>query len=374
MKICIDGLGAACLKGTGIYTHTFEMVNNLLKIYPQSQYKIIWDQRPLISKWEKYKNIEFVDFNINRRENDYTSLNEYILNHNITLYHSPNNGFSMINKRKCKNIMTVHDLIPISHREYGDEKYIQNFMNVFPKAIENSDIIIAVSHFIKEELMDYLQVSEEKIKVIYPGCSEIFKPIEEGVWKGFLKKKYNIKGDFLLYAGSIHKRKNLNILLEVFHEVKKYIKSLKLVIVGKNDEKREEYYWQMRALSRYLGIDDDVIYTGIVDYLDMPYFYNGAKCIVNLSDYEGFPLTTIEGMACSKAVICSNTSSFKEILGDGIIMIDPKDKVLIKDMLLEVIRDDNYRRELGERGKEYAKKFQWEETIKKLVKIYESIA
>lgn len=374
MKICIDSLAVNHLHGTGLYSYNFELLNNLFEIYPQPKYELIWENNEIISRWEKYKNINYANLNLNRIKNNYSNIEEYIKNNNINIYHSPNNGFSIPFNKNCKQVITVHDLIALTDSEYVDKKYLMKFNDIFPNSVEKSDKIIAVSDFVKKELTNHFKNCESKIEVIYPGCSNIFRPIEKEKSKSFLKDKYNIKDDFLLYAGSIHKRKNLDKLIKAFKEVKKYNKDLKLLIVGKNNEKREEYYLNLKKLSKDLFIEDSVIFTGLVDYKDMPYFYNSSTAVLNLSDYEGFPLSSIEAMSCKKAVICSKTSSFEEVLGKGSILINKNDISIIKDVILETVNNEEYRNDIENKGKIQSQKYKWDTSNKKLVNVYESIA
>ncbi|SHH00126.1 glycosyltransferase family 4 protein [Tepidibacter thalassicus] len=373
MRICIDSLAITKLYGTGLYSYNFELLNNLFEIYPQPKYNLIWEEDVHVKEWDKYKNITYVDLNLNRKYNEYSNLEKYIKNNNVYIYHSINNGFSIPLRKNCKQVITVHDLIPVTHKEYADNKYLEKFTTVFPRVVEKSDKIIAVSNFVKREIIDNFDVSKEKIEVIYPGCSNIFKPMKKEICKEFIKVKYKIRGDYLLYVGSIHKRKNLDELIEIFKEVVKYNKYLKLVIVGKCNGKREVYYYKLKVLVNDLGLEDKVIFTGIVDYKDMPYFYNGSELVVNLSDYEGFPLSSIEAMACQKLVICFNTSSFYEVLGEGCILVDKKERKIIRDIILEIINNKESVKNIEEKGKRISEKYNWDISNKKLVDVYESI-
>ncbi len=374
MKICIDSLAITKLHGTGLCSYNFEFINNLMQIYPQPKYDLICDEDIQIPMWDKYRNITYTRLNLNRRQNNYINLEEYIKNNNIHIYHSPNNGLSIPFKKHCKQVITVHDLIPVMNKEYADQKYLKKFMDIFPRAIEESDKIIAVSNFIKKGIMDNFNICEDKIEVIYPGCSDIFRPIKKEECKVVIQNKYKINRDYLLCVGSIHKRKNLEKIFEIFKEIKKANHNLKLVIVGKCDGKREAYYYGLKVLARNFGIEDSVIFTGVVEYADMPYFYNGSKLVLNLSDYEGFPMSSIEAMACKKAVICSNSSSFKEVLGNEAILLNPNDKMLIKDIILEIINNKEYRINIEQEGKIQSEKYIWDDSNKKLVNVYESIA
>lgn len=374
MKICFDGLSISQLHSTGLYSYTYEILDNLFNVYPQPDYKIIWDNSSYIDRWKKHNNLSYINLKLNRIKNDYRELEKYIDDNNITLFHSTNNGLSIPNKKLCKNVITVHDLLPINNTKYVDKKYLNKFNSVFNKSLDISDKIIAVSKFIKNELINNLNISEEKIDVIYPGISKNFRLIDETISKNYLKDVYKITDDFILYVGSIHTRKNLDLLFKIFKEINKISDKIKLVIVGKYSGKREDYYLKLKTLGRELNIGQSVIFTGDVTYLDMPYFYSASKCIFNLSDYEGFPITALEAIGSNKPIICSKAYIFKEVFGNKGLLVDPNNISEIKDIVLNLIYNENYYNEILNNQLELVNKFDLNDSIISLVKIYESIA
>lgn len=369
MNICIDALGASCLMGTGLYTYTFELLNNLYEIYPQPTYKILWDghNEP---PFREYKNVAYVNLKIDRINNDYSLLDDYIANNNIHIYHSPNNGFSVPNNDNVKYIMAVHDIMPVIREEYTDSKYNAKFMNVFPKSIKKAYRIIAVSDYLKEQIVDKFKIDDKKVKTIYPGCSKQFTQLDKGIVKNILMEKFGIDKEYILYAGSMHVRKNIKMLLSAYRESGIYKRGIGLVMAGMCGGKRREYFLKLKEMCQSMGIEDNVIFTDRVDYNDMVYVYNGSLCFVNLSSSEGFPFTTVEAMACGTPTISLRNHLFREIAGDGGIFVRNEDELC--DELYEVIRSTSYRNKIIERGLRQSKKYTWEKHIKGLVKIYES--
>lgn len=373
MKICIDGFSANKLCGTGLYSYTYELLDNLFQIYPQPQYDIIWDDPSVSTPFEKYSRMSYTELPLNRRKSDYYLLEEHIKNNKIKLFHSPNNGFSIPKDKVCSYIITVQDLLPVRFKNYADSKYLEKFMSVFPDVIKKCDKIIALSQYIKNDLVYYFGASPDMVEVIYPGCGEQFHPIEHGDCEAFLKDSLNIESGYVLFAGSLHARKNLPLLMKAFKKVLMEPGDLKLVIAGKNDGKREDYYRKLRSFAVQLGIESSIIFTGAVDYRNMPYLYSGAGCTVNLSQYEGFPLSAIEAMACGTPVICSSSSSFKEAVGDSALNVD-YDEDIVKNYILKTIYDKCYRDSIIEKGLQKSMEYRWESSVKKLVNVYESIA
>jgi glycosyltransferase involved in cell wall biosynthesis len=374
MRICVDGVGISHMYGTGLYSYTYELLNSLFQNNPDSYYDILWDDSLLIEKWQENKTLSYLSLNLNRIKNEYSNLQEHILHNKVDIYHSPNNGFSLPLNKYCKYVITVHDLLPLNNKHYVDKKYLNKFNEVFPSATQNADKIIAVSNFVKDELICNFDVLKEKIEVIYPIVSSQFKKKDSIYSRNILKNKYKIEGDFLLYAGSIHPRKNLSQLVQVFKEILEYKTDIKLVIAGKIDGKREAHYLDIKYLAQKLGIESYIIFTGTVEYNDMPYLYSMAKCAINLSDYEGFPMSSVEAMRCEVPLICSISSSFKEVLGNGALFIDDiKDKNQIKEVILDVLYNDNYREYIIKKGNNCSANYSDYGAIKKMIEVYQSL-
>ena len=375
MNLCLDCLSLCQLEGTGLYTYNFELINNLLKMYPQIKYDLILYNKKNIYKWYWNKNISYSNFIRDGINNESAMLEELIGNKNIDLYHSLNNGLSMPSKNICKTIITVHDLAPLSIPIYVDDKYAKNFIGKFPSAIREADKILAVSEFIKSELISSYHDTgiESKIEVVYPGCSMIFRPLYYNQYYPMLYNKFEINGEFLLCAGSVHKRKNWDLLFELFKNIRSIKPRLKLVLAGKLDGKREENYNLLKELANKFGIADSVLFLGIVDYLDMPYLYNGALCTFNLSEYEGFPMVCVESIACGTPVVCLDTSSFREVLGENAPLIKSGDIKTLIYITLQILNNVNYRKRMVNKLRQKCAQYKWETAIQKTISVYEEL-
>lgn len=371
MRICIDSMSLN-LSGTGIGTYTLEFLNNLLYMYPQPQYDLLYQGSNFNLDVEKNNKVFQLKLNINRKENNYSSIETHITNNKVDIYHCLNNGFSIPKNKECNYVMTVHDLLPVVNQSYVDEKYLKKFDSVFSNAINNSDKIMVWSEFLGEQLRNYFSIPNKKIIVNYPGCSEIFNPKNEESCDNILSSKYKIKGDYILYVGSIHIRKNLEQIIKAFKYIKLAEKELKLILIGNYKGKRKEYFDKIKVLVEDLKLEDSVIFTGVVDYYDMPYFYSKAKCVLNLSKYEGFPLTSLEAMACNTPVILNNTSFFKEVFGGAGLIIDANDINMIVDAISNSIFNTDLKNRIINEQRERALKYKWEKNIINTIKLYES--
>jgi glycosyltransferase involved in cell wall biosynthesis len=376
MKICIDGIGAGQLMGMGIGSYTKEFINKLLEMYPQQSYDLLFDNPKFPYKLEKNSAANLLNLNINRKINDYSIIEEHIKQNKVKIYHSLNNGFSIPFNKKCNYITTIQEMLPFYNPNYTDAKYMNKFTMTFSNAIKNSDKIIVVSEFLKEQLDKNYSIEKKKITVINPGCSEIFTPQNKEQSENILTSKYKIQQDYILHVGAIHIRKNIEKLIRAFKQINETDPNIKLLFIGKYDGKRNEYYLKLKQMIEELGISDSVIFTGTVDYYDMPLFYSKAKCVVNLSKYEGFPLSCLEAMACNVPVIWNNIDVFKEVLGDTGIKVDIGNDYYydieeVVNAISKIVFENSSQEELIRKQRIQASKFKWENNILDTIRLYE---
>jgi len=123
-----------------------------------------------------------------------------------------------------------------------------------------------------------------------------------------------------------------------------------------------------------LEVSEAVILTGYVPESDLPALYSGALCFVYPSYFEGFGLPPLEAMKCGAPVIVGNQTSLPEVVGDAGIMFDPFDVDDMAAKIEEVISDSNLRADLRVKGLNRAKLFDWRETARQTLAIYEQAA
>ena len=98
---------------------------------------------------------------------------------------------------------------------------------------------------------------------------------------------------------------------------------------------------------------------GQVSDTDLPALLSAATIFAFPSVYEGFGLPPLEAMACSTPVVCSNTSSLPEVVGEAALMCDP---FVIEDwhtQLRTLLLDKSLQEKHRQIGLAHTKKFSW---------------
>jgi len=271
--------------------------------------------------------------------------------------------------RSLKKILTVHELghfLPQrSERNMELKKRIyqkawirvqKSYLNIIRNKV---DMYIADTKTVKKDLIKYLGIPEDKIKVIYLAPHKIFKQIENAEIPNF------IGSPFILSNITPHPE-----IIFVYHKLKKKGIKHKLVLFG-----RTSHYAKLKDAISKLNLEKDVIFTGYISTKDLALLYNTADVYVGLEKgMYGFGLPNVEAMACGCPVVTTNVGSLPEVVGDAGILKNPNDISGIANAIYEVLTNDNLREELIKKSLKRAKMFSWEKTAKEIIKVYEDVA
>ena len=291
----------------------------------------------------------------------------------VNVFIAPNIGFYTLSK-KCKKILTIHDLSFLRYPEFFSWKrrLWHRVVNV-KKQIKQFDKIVAVSENTKNDLIELCGVSKEKVEVIHSGISENYKLQIANDELEKIKNKYNLSDNFILYLGTVEPRKNIRSIIQAYNLLRvtcSMLRDYKLVIAGGRGWKSKNIHKEWKK-SKY---KNDIIFAGYIDDKDKPALYNLATIFVYPSFYEGFGFPPLESLACGTPVVTSFASSLPEILGGTGIMIDPYNINGLAKAMEELLLNKELRSDLREKGLEQVKKFNWKNTAKQyldLIKISE---
>ena len=286
----------------------------------------------------------------------------------IDLLHST--AYTMPPVSKPKVVVTIHDLscfvYPQCHTEANYQFVIRN---VHPAA-RRADFLIADSENTRREIIRFLHVPEEKIKVIHLAAGDAFHENVSPESIARIRNKYRIEKPYFFAVGSIEPRKNLASALIAFKallEIRRI--DHQFVITGGKGWENESFY----RLLKKLKIDDYLVFTGYVPEKDLPALYQGAEVFVYPSFYEGFGLPVLEAMSSGTPVITSNTSSLPEVAGDAAILVNPAEIFELYEAMEALVTSPSLREDLKRKGLEQSKKFTWEKTARQTLEVYRNV-
>jgi glycosyltransferase involved in cell wall biosynthesis len=373
MKVGVDIRVLLDKKYSGVAGFTYNLLKNIIKKDERNAYYFFYNS------FKKFKMPDFIPeekiistrypnkiFNyFLQKRLAYPRLDKVIGGSDI--FYSPHINFSSFSS-KSKNIITIHDLSFLRYPEFFSKR--KNFWHQainIKKNIKKFNKIIAVSHNTKNDIIELLNVSPEKIEVVYPGLPEFsFSKIFSG---DYLEKKYNINREYLLYLGTIEPRKNISGLISAYNLLRENGYDFLLVLAGawgwKTDEIRKK--WKSSPYK------DDIRFISYVDDEAKPLLYEKAKLFVYPSFYEGFGFPPLEAMSFSLPVIASNVSSLPEVLGDGALLVNPDKPQEIYLAIKNVLMDESLRQNLIKKGQARVAEFNWGKTSEEYLRIFKAL-
>lgn len=263
-----------------------------------------------------------------------------------------------------KSVYTEHDVAWIYYPEIFTW-YMRQFHRIFSwLARASSTKIISISESTKKDLVNYYHINPEKIVVVphgYTKTENINHELPQEL-RSKLPEKY------ILFLSTLQPRKNLEVLIDAFRELKTEDSSIlhKLVVVGKPG-------WKFQTILRKIDENKDiVVYLGHVADNDRWPIYRGADMFIHPSLYEGFGMWILEAFECGTPVAVSNNSSLPEVGGDAALYFDPKNKQEIKEVIIKILSDENLRQDMIAKGKQQLAKFSWEKCARETLAVLES--
>jgi len=268
----------------------------------------------------------------------------------------------------------LYDLIPYIFRE----KYLKwtAYRAWFEHKIEEIkkyDVYFGISNSTKKDFEKYLGIDSQKIKVIPLAADEKFKELdkkEKEDGKIILKEKYHINPNYIFYVpGGFEERKNFENLFKAYSSLPEELKKNYLLVIGsKMDENTRRH---LESLSKKLGIEDRVIFTGYVSDEELVILYNNCSLFVFPSLYEGFGLPIVEAMRCGAPVISSDRAGMKEIVVSKDAMFNPEKPDEISEKMRLALTNENYKLFLIENSIKQREKYSWEKAVEIIAETFE---
>ncbi|HUX56313.1 MAG TPA: glycosyltransferase family 1 protein [Bacteroidales bacterium] len=267
------------------------------------------------------------------------------------------------NNTSIKKVYTLHDLIPIIHPEFFTGSFNTMLVREVVDNIRNDDFVICVSNSTKRDLIFVRgDLDDSKIFVSHLAASSHFYPEKDKRKLLLVREKYKIPLEqrYILSVCTFEPRKNLKTLIAAYNVLLNEDKDgdVLLVLAGAP-------YWDKDPLLGEISrINNDyknkIFITGFVPDEDLPLLYSGAYLFVYPSFYEGFGLPPLEAMKCGIPVICSNTSSLPEVVGDGGILINPESTRELANAIHTLLIDQDLHDTLSVKASSNASSFSWE--------------
>src|SRR5688572_3145769 len=216
--------------------------------------------------------------------------------------------------------------------------------------VKRIDHITAISEETKREIVRYTGCAPEKIRVLDLPLFDEFEPGDD--------VPFNSAKPRILQVGTTD-NKNIPNLARALRGL-----DCRLVIIGRLDKTQLEVLQENEIdLENRFDLDDD----------ELKEEYRKADLVIFCSTYEGFGLPIIEAQSMRKPVVTSDLSPMAETAGGGAALADPHEVASIRNAIVKVINDPEYRAKIVRKGAENVSRFEPRTVAAQYAELYEEI-
>jgi len=322
---------------TGLGNYSRDLVRILAKFYPDNQYFLYNPKSPKVNRLALQSNMK-----VKMPESFFGKIlpslwrSKFIINDlkrdQIDIYHGLSGELPFnIKQANIKSVVTIHDLIFLRFPELYKPIDRKIYFKKFLKAANNADKIVAISEQTKLDIINFLEVNPQKIRVIYQGCHQAFKQDYEDDFKDKVRLKYQLPEHYLLNVGTIEPRKNAFSIVKAIKDTTHH-----LVLVGK----KTDYAQQIVDYVKKHQIEDRIHFLSNVALEELAVIYQMADIFLYPSIFEGFGIPIIEAMFSKTPVITNKNGVFPEAAGPySYYLEDPENPDEIKALIQSLMID-----------------------------------
>lgn len=278
---------------------------------------------------------------------------------NVALWHCAHQSSDYFpHGKRLKKVLTIHDLNYLHDERKSDSKK-KKFLAGVQRKIDESDHLVFISHFTRNDVEKHLDLTGKQTAVIYNGCT--IKELSSLTPPALVPPK-----PFLFTLGTITDKKN-------FHVLPRLLPGNDFLLVIAGITQSESYKEKIVAEARQLGVADRVIFTGPVWENDKQWYLKHCTAFVFPSIAEGFGLPVLEAMYFEKPVLLSTATSLPEIGGDLADYFPSFEAKQMQATLQKSLHDFKTDPAKKDALKARALSFSWDEAAAKYHQLYDQL-
>lgn len=266
-------------------------------------------------------------------------------------------------------VVTMHSLEPL--RPWKEEQLQTGYALsswIEKNTVEAADAVIAVSAEMKQDILKFYPIPEEKVTIIHNGIDlEEYRPVSD---KDYLKEQ-GIEEPYLLFVGRISRQKGIIQLIDAFKSLPG--DRLHLVLCASapdTPELEQELKEKMGGHPRIKWLNQMVPKKAVIQ------LYSHAEVFVCPSVYEPFGIINLEAMACKSPVVATRVGGIKEVVADGEtgILVSPNNPHELAEAIQHVTDAPELIRRFKENGRRRVEEhFGWDKIAMKTKHLYERL-
>lgn len=364
MKIAFDGK-RFFNNSSGLGNYSRDLVRILATYFPQNQYFVFNKVQTGRGKdILELPNVSFVETSKGKWSRQFRMGKDAQAMH-ADIFHGLSGELPLKwSEKPIKKIVTIHDLIFLRFPQYYSFFDRKIHFWKFQKAVDQADLVIAISEQTKSDIIEFLKVPENKIRVVYQGCHHAFKEKQSETVLQSIEEKFNLPKRFILNVGTIEERKNLLNIVKAIKDT-----DIPLVVIGR----KTKYFKKVQKYIVKNKLENQVYFLENVSMNELASIYKRADVFIYPSIFEGFGIPVIEALFSEIPVITSNLSCLPEAGGEHSIYVNPYHFEDIRAKIIFLWNNESERKRRAEKGLLFVQKFNDQHIAESLNSVYQEV-
>jgi glycosyltransferase involved in cell wall biosynthesis len=318
-------------------------------------------------------------------KNQFHSIFSYILNsasiikklesnYDIIHAHTISSSSLLIYKPRTPSVVTVHGVYSEWYNKMKSEIISEKinlikkirllagaliYSNLEARYCRSAENLIVLTEKEKRLVKKHYSVSSETNFFMVPNGVEI---------KQFECLPSVTDRRFFLFVGRMAANKGILDLLHAWEQFQKQYPNINLVIAGRTDELTPLVYEYSQKPGLNIIVEENCSIKKLYSY------YKNAVGVIIPSRFEGLPLTLLDAMGHSKAILLSDKLDLETIIGDSVFFFNPSDPDTFASAIETVLTDDIMRADLEQKSRlKFIESFSLDVMIKNVCAVYETI-
>ncbi len=291
----------------------------------------------------------------------------------VDVWHSPYLPASWLRlprEARARTVVTVHDLLPLTHPEYfsgSDTKQLQAVID----DLKGGAWAHCVSEATRTALLELAPDVEQRSFVVSLAADSERFYVASAAQRQHAQRELGLTdAPYVLCLGTLDPRKNISTLLAAFSRLRSTCPELRLVVAGATA--RSSAPWD-HILAKFPEARAACVFVGFVGDDSLAGLYSGARAFLFPSLAEGFGLPVLEAMQCGVPVVVSNRTSLPEIVANAGLLLHPEAVEDWASAIAELHTQPQKRALLQQRSLERSRAFGWELSAASLAREYRRI-
>lgn len=270
--------------------------------------------------------------------------------------------------RRVKTVIAAWDISYSTHPKHYSWVHRISLGFFSRKSCERAAGVITCSVFDAEQIVKHYKVPPQNILTVCFAADQRFKPERNLYEIGRVREKYNLPSCFILSLGVIHNRRNVDVIINSFAQLKDKFPEFSLVVIGRISTNP---YIDIEGMMKPMVQEERALYLSWIEDEDLPALYQAAHSYICTSTVDGETFMLKEAMQSGTPVITSPLLK-GTIGGHGLIIEDPESIENTSDVLRIAMHQDPERDQRIEDGIKWNRQITWERAANESIAFIES--